>query len=39
MGGWVDSKDGLDAVVKREISALAGNRNPVIHPVTNYFTD
>jgi len=28
IGGWVEPKDGLDAVVKRKVPALSGTRTP-----------
>jgi hypothetical protein len=32
-GGWVGARAGLDAIAKKNISAPAGNRTPVIQPV------
>jgi len=32
-GGWVGSRAGLDAAVKREIPVPAGNGTPIVHTV------
>jgi hypothetical protein len=31
--GWVRLRDGLDDVTKKKISALTGNRVPVVQPI------
>jgi len=33
IGVWVGPRAGLDAVVKRNIPASAGNRTPVVQPI------
>jgi hypothetical protein len=34
-GGWVGPSAGRDVMVKREIIAPAGNRNPAVQPVAD----
>jgi hypothetical protein len=37
IGGWVDTRAGLDMVAKRKIPASIRNQTPLVQSVTSYF--
>jgi hypothetical protein len=39
LGGWVETRAGLDAEDKKNLSAPAGIRTPVVQPVVRIYTD
>jgi hypothetical protein len=38
-GGWVDSREGLNAVEKRKIPAPSGSRTQIVQLVASNYTD